>query len=262
MSAIQSALSDIAQGWKYRSFWQLLAWNDLKQRFRRSWIGVGWIMLAFVLFLGSKLVIFSFMASSTFTVFAVYLTIGFAAWRFIMGAVIEGTNTFVSSENWIKGEPLPMSVHVYRSVYRNLLLALGTVPPVMIACWYFGTSNIYIWASIPFVLIAYLLSAFWVSIVLGSLCARYRDFSHLILTTMQIMFFLTPIIWEVGMLGAKAKYVQYNPFVYYLDIVRIPMLEGYIPWNSWIIVGIFTVIGMTAAITVFSFSRRRIVFWL
>lgn len=262
MSAITEALSDIAKGWKYRNFWQLLAWNDLKQRFRRSWIGVGWIMLAFILFLGSKLAIFSFMASSSFPVFAIYLTIGFAAWRFILGAVVEGANTFISSENWIKGEALPMSVHVYRSVYRNLLLALGTVPPVMFACWYFGTSNPMIWMSIPFVLLTYLLSAFWVSVVLGSLCARYRDFSHLIVTSMQIMFFLTPIIWEVSMLGDKAKYVKFNPFVYYLDILRIPMLEGVIPWDCWQVVGIFTLVGLALAVVVLSFTRRRIVFWL
>lgn len=263
MSALTSALSDIVQGWKYRSFWQLLAWNDLKQRFRRSWLGVGWVMMAFILFLGAKLAIFSQISKSEFSVFAVYLTVGFAAWRFIIGAVIEGTNTFISAENWVKGEKLPMSVHVYRSVYRNFLLALGTIPPVMMTCWYFMDSYMMAWIALPLVILTYLLTAFWVSLVLGALCARVRDFSHLIVTTMQIMFFLTPIIYEIDVLGPTAsKYMAFNPFVYYLDILRIPILEGVMPIQSWIIVGIFTAIGLILAILSFAFSRRRIVFWL
>jgi len=263
MSALTSAIIDIAQGWKYRSFWKLLAWNDLKQRFRRSWLGVGWVMMAFILFLGSKLVIFSQISQSDFNVFAVYLTVGFAAWRFILGAVVEGTNTFITAENWIKGERLPMSVHVYRTVFRNFLLALGTVPPVMIACWYFMDSHLMAWISLPLVLVTYLLTAFWVSILLGSLCSRVRDFSHLIITTMQIMFFLTPIIYEIEMLGPNvAKYMAFNPFVYYLDILRVPVLDGVMPVQSWIIVGVFTAIGSLMALCAFAFSRRRIVFWL
>ncbi len=263
MSALTAALSDIVQGWKYRAFWQLLAWNDLKQRFRRSWLGVGWVMMAFILFLGAKLIIFSNISKSEFNIFAVYLATGFAAWRFIIGAVVEGTNTFISAENWIKGEKLPMSVHVYRSVFRNFLLALGTIPPVMIACWFFMDSYLMAWVSLPFVIIAYLVTAFWVSLLLGALCARARDFSHLITTVMQIMFFLTPIIYEIEVLGPTAtKYMAYNPFVYYLDILRIPVLEGVIPWNSWMIVGCLTLVGFIAALSSFSFSRRRIVFWL
>ena len=156
-----------------------------------------------------------------------------------------------------------MSVHVYRSVCRSSLLALGTLPPVMIACWYFMDSYLMAWVSLPMVFITYLTTAFWVSMVLGSLCSRIRDFTHLITTVMQIMFFLTPIIYEIEVLGpTAAKYMAYNPFVYYLDILRVPVLTGTIPWNSWMIVGIFTVIGIIAALATFSFSRRKIVFWL
>lgn len=263
MSALGGALKDIAQGWTYRSFWQLLSWNDLKQRFRRSWLGVGWIMAAFILFLGAKLAIFSNISTSDFNVFAVYLTVGFAAWRFIIGAVVEGTNTYISAENWIKGEKLPMSVHVYRSVFRNFLLALGTIPPVMIACWYFMDSHLMAWVSILPVIVTYLITAFWVSMLLGALCARVRDFSHLIVTVMQIMFFLTPIIYEMDVLGPTAqKFMAFNPFVYYLDILRIPVLDGVIPWQSWTIVGAFTAVGLALALTTFSLSRRRIIFWL
>ena len=262
MSAISGAFSDIIQGWKYRPFWRLLAWNDLKQRFRRSWIGVGWVMLAFIMFLGAKLVIFSFLTKADFNLFVIHLTVGFAAWRFIIGAVIEGSNTFISSENWIKGERLPLSVHSYRAVYRNFLLATGTLLPVFAIIAYFGQSSLAAWVSFPLTIIVFMLNGFWISIFVGAICARLRDISHLTTTVMQIMFFLTPIIWRVEDVGRAKDWVKYNPFVYYLDIIRVPVLTGTYPVESWMIVGILTTVGFTLAISSFAWSRQKIIFWL
>lgn len=262
MTAIIAALKDMAQGWKFGPFWRLLAWNDLKQRFRRSWLGVGWVMVAFILFLGSKLVIFSFLTQASFAVFAIHLTVGFAAWRFILGAVVEGSNTFISAENWIKGERLPLSVHAYRAVYRNFLLALGTLLPVLgVIAWY-GDSSRAAWLSLPAVVAIYLVNAFWISIVFGALCSRLRDISHLTVTGMQIMFFLTPIIWRVEDIGGAAQYVKYNPFVYYLDLIRVPVQTGTWPAESWMIVGVFTAVGLLLALLSFAYSRQKIIFWL
>jgi len=164
MSALNAAFSDVIQGWKFGPFWRLLAWNDLKQRFRRSWLGVGWVMVAFILFLGSKLVIFSFLTKASFPVLA--------------------------------------------------------------------------------------------------LCARLRDISHLTVTSMQIMFFLTPIIWRTEDIGGAAKYVKWNPFTYYLDLIRVPVQTGTWPVESWIVVGCFTGAGLLLALSYFAYARQKIIFWL
>ena len=262
MSALNAAFSDVIQGWKFGPFWRLLAWNDLKQRFRRSWLGVGWVMVAFILFLGSKLVIFSFLTKASFPVFAIHLTVGFAAWRFIMGAVVEGANTFIGAENWIKGERLPLSVHAYRAVFRNFMLALGTLLPVMAVVAYYGHSSLAAWLSFPAVVVVYLINAFWIAIVFGALCARLRDISHLTVTSMQIMFFLTPIIWRTEDIGGAAKYVKWNPFTYYLDLIRVPVQTGTWPVESWIVVGCFTGAGLLLALSYFAYARQKIIFWL
>ena len=214
------------------------------------------------MFLGAKLIIFSFLTQASFPVFAIHLTVGFAVWRFIMGAVVEGTNAFISAENWIKGERLPLSVHAYRAVYRNFLLALGTILPVMVVIAYYGESSLSAWLSLPAAIMIYLINGFWVAIVFGALCSRLRDLSHLITTSMQIMFFLTPIIWRVEDIGGAARFVKFNPFVYYIDLIRVPVQTGSWPVESWLFVGVFTAFGCLFALISFAYSRERIIFWL
>jgi len=79
------------------------------------------------------------------------------------------------------------------------------------------------------VVVVYLINAFWIAIVFGALCARLRDISHLTVTSMQIMFFLTPIIWRTEDIGGAAKYVKWN---------------------------------LLLALSYFAYARQKIIFWL
>ncbi|MCW2537937.1 MAG: type transporter, partial [Modestobacter sp.] len=50
-----------------------------------------------------------------------YILVGFIIWGFIAGCISEGSDVFVANEGLIKHLPSPISVHVYRLIWRQLL---------------------------------------------------------------------------------------------------------------------------------------------
>ncbi len=75
------------------------------------------------------------------------------------------------------------------------------------------------------VLRLFCLNAVWITMLLGSLCARFRDIQQLVGTLLQISLFLTPIFWSPDQLtGRTAMLAQFNPMYHLIAVVRDPML--------------------------------------
>lgn len=53
--------------------------------------------------------------------FLPHVTVGLIMWNFISGAIKEGSTIFIDNEGLIKQLPAPLSVHVYRLVWRQTL---------------------------------------------------------------------------------------------------------------------------------------------
>ncbi len=51
-----------------------------------------------------------------------YVTLGLIIWNLINASILEGAEVFVANEGLIKQLPTPLSVHVYRLVWRQMIL--------------------------------------------------------------------------------------------------------------------------------------------
>lgn len=262
LAATPRTLRDVTAGFGRWRLWIFLSRHDLVIRYKRTWLGVSWVLISFALFVIAKVAVFGTLAGKELGSFAVYLSVGYMVFKFISAIIVDGANCLTSSETWIKGEALPYSIYAYRSVTRNLIVATMTTPPVVFVCAWYGAFNLESALSIPAVLVAYIANAIWISLLLGVICARLRDVSHLIIMGMSLTYFLTPVLWVKPDTGILATIATYNPFTYFIDIIRVPLMGGGIPWNSWSIVGIVTVSGVIVTTIVFGLLRNRVIYWL
>src|SRR5258708_3884546 len=76
-------------------------------------------------------------------------------------------------------------------------------------------------------LVILLITLFGAATSLGILCARYRDLGSAIVSGLQFVFFLTPVIWTIDSArGTSFQWLVYvNPFATLLDLVRNPLLS-------------------------------------
>jgi ABC-2 type transport system permease protein len=190
------AWRDLVDGYRRRELWLHLGWQDIKQRYRRSVLGPFWITIA----TGTTAVAMGGLYSKLFhlelAVHLPYVTLGLIIWNLINAAILEGAEVFVANEGLIKQLPTPLSVHVYRLVWRQMILfAHNIVIYLVVAIIYHKPWS---WADLSVfpALAPIVLNAVWVSLCFGILATRYRDIGPLLFSIVQLRFFMTPIIWN------------------------------------------------------------------
>ena len=239
-----------------------MAWHDLRQRYKRSWIGIGWIGVSFAIFMSVKIFVFGAMVDTSIAYYAAHVTVGYLLYRLIANAVIGGTGVFVSSQNWIKSEPLPIMVHVYKLMTNNFMLFAIMAVPALGICAYFRVYHLQALFSLTPTLLIYAINTVSIATIVGIISARYRDVMHFSSTVMQVAYFLSPVLWIPPETGPRAIAAQINPITHFVALLRTPMLDGTIPWSSWLIVLGITVFSAAASLLLFITSRRKLIFWL
>jgi lipopolysaccharide transport system permease protein len=256
------AVRDIVDGARLWHVWGTLGWNDIRQRYRRSKIGPFWLTISMAVMVASIGGLYAGLFKARVAHYLPHVAIGFVTWSFVSGLINEGCNAFIAGHRSIKQVQLPLSVYVYRVVWRNLLIFGHNLLIVLVVVLVFG-----IWPgwiallAVPAILIL-CLNGVWVGLLLGLFSARFRDVPQIVATAMQVVFFVTPIIWQPESLPGRALIVDFNPFFYVIENVRAPLLGTAPSLLSWFVVVSVTLIGAAIALAIYVRYRSRITYWL
>lgn len=257
-----AVMRDLGQGLSMWRIWLSLSWEEFRSAYRRSMIGVLWVILSFAAFVFIKIVIFSsLLVTDDPTYYDSYLLIGFFVWMYMLQSMNAAPDTFTSAQGWIRSEPLPFSFYVFKAVMREVYNLILTSLVVVVAFVYIGRSITVdaLWAlpAIAFLLV----NAISMKFLFGIVGARIRDLSHLVRAITLPLMFLTPIFWMPSQMGDLMQYLWWNPFFHYLMIVRTPVLDGTVPLESWLFAGILYGIMTVLAFLLLARYRQRIVYW-
>jgi lipopolysaccharide transport system permease protein len=106
------------------------------------------------------------------------------------------------------------------------------------------------------------LFGYFLAIVLGPFCLRFRDVTQVIASAMGIAFFLTPVLWMREQGRVPAAVVDWNPLYHLLELVRAPLMGSFPTAANWTVgLGLVAAAGLLAVITL-SMTRKRIYLWL
>ncbi len=243
--------------------WVTFAWEELKDRYQRSMLGMLWIPVSFLMFVGVKVLVFSKLSQADIGAFSVHVVIGYWIWQTLNAFAIDSGHIFVRAGGYIKSSPLPYAVYVLQALFRNTVPFLSNFVITLVVCG-FATGSValqFLWVIPTYFVLA--LNAIWLFFLIGVIGARYRDIVHLIQTMMRVLFFITPIIWVPAQLGRTGELIAlFNPFAHYINLVREPVASGTVPVLSWLVVLSITLVGWLVASLIYSHNRRNIVHWV
>ncbi len=265
-SALQAAWKDYSSGVKLYSIWSMLAWQDIRQRYRRSVIGPFWLTISTAIMVAALGFLYAGLFRQNIHSYLPYLAIGLIVWGFISTVLNEACTVFVSVEGMLKQLRLPLTAHVSRMVWRNSIIFLHSVVIILI---------VLVWSNVPFtweLLLVPLASFFYcinalnVGLILGVLCTRFRDVGPLVANFVQLLFFVTPIMWSPEILTGKsadlAWIANYNPAYHFIEIFRSPLLGKEFPPNSWLVVIVATLVLWIMQLWTMQRFRHRVSYWL
>ena len=256
------AIADVIDGAKlWRLAW-MLGWFDIRLRYRGSMLGPFWLTLSTAVMVGALGVLYSALFNMSLRDYLPFLAISQILWAFISTTVSEGCTSFTAVDAIVRSVRMPFVLHAMRSVVRNVLvLAHNLVVVVAVYAYFSFWPGMGLLLTIP-AMVIWLVNALAITLLLGAFCARFRDVSPIVASVMQIMFFISPIIWKPEQLGAKAAYLPLNPFFSLLEIMRAPMLGESASLTIWISACIYTLLLCGGSWAFFVRARGRLAFWL
>jgi len=258
------AATDLLEGIRKSWLWSTLAQQDVKLRYRGSILGPFWQTLTTAVMISGMGLIYAELFHTERGDYLPMLTVGLILWMFIAGMITEGCGTFVGVQGVIQQVRLPFSLHAYRLVYRNLLLLAHNfvIVPIVLLIFPHPINWFRLIELVPG-LILILVTGLWVSVLLGMISARFRDVPPIVASIVQVVFFMTPVMWPLGELGPNAAWwAQLNPLFAAIDVLRGPLLGQPTAKYSWAILATMTVLGCLGAFTFFARFRSRIAFWV
>lgn len=262
MNFIKKDKSDFARTVEQYRVWHLLAMQDIRQRYRRSVIGPFWLTLSTFISISALAVVYAKIFKISINDYLPYLSVGFIFWTFISGCLLESCGVFIQAESIIKQINLPFGVHVMRMVWRNII-TLAHHSLVLVAVFLYCDQKI-TWSLIffPFALGLVIFTSIFLGYIFGGLCARFRDVAQVISSIVQIVFYITPVIWKPSLLQGHEYLLIFNPFFHYLQIMRISTMGGEDLYHSWLVSVVMTLILGFASYLFMRKYRKRIAYWL
>lgn len=254
--------SDLGRGAAAWRLWSVLGWFEISQRYRRSAIGPFWITISLGMIVAGLGVVYGSLFRQNPTDYIPYLATGFICWALLSGMINDACMTFISAEASIKMLPVPLSVYVYRMVWRNLIILAHNAAIYVAVILYFQI-NPGLGAFIAlFGLALAALNGVAFGLLLGVLSARFRDIPLMVANGIQLVFFVTPILWKPEALAGRAWIYELNPFYYLIEVIRQPLLGAQPSASAWAIAVAFTIINLAVSVAFFQRFRWRIAYWI
>jgi len=235
---------------------------EIHARFRRSLLGTFWYTLSTAIIIFGLGPLYAKIFNQSLNGYFQYIAYGIIFWNFIQGTITDATATLTQNQSYIKDLGINAIVFSVANVLKNLLIFFQNFIAVILIFLITGLDIKIPSPAILFVLLTESVLLIYVSSVIALASLRYRDLSPLITTTMQLFFFLTPILWKTRLDFQDSLVILLNPIYHLIKLPReLLTLEvfGY-QTQLYIIISILPV-ALIAEWVNKKYSRRAI-FWL
>ena len=250
--------------WHLRYFWLSLVRVDLQRRYRRSMIGMGWSLLQPIAMTTVLCVVFSQVFHHPIKEYGPFLLTGLTFWGFMTAVVIQGCNSFIQGESYIRQHPAPLAIYPLRTTLgAGFHFMLGFGVAVIFVCAVNGLGTLLMLPCLIPTLVMLLLFGWSLAICMGVANVLFHDSEHLIEVAMQIMFYATPILLKPEFFLQRrlvSWVVKLNPLAAFLELIRNPLLEGQLPswWAIYMATGATLAAMIMASLALRCFEKRMI----
>jgi len=205
---------DLRELWNFRELLYFLVWRDIKVRYKQTFIGAFWAilqpfftMVVFTIFFGKIAKI-----PSDNVPYPIFSYSGLILWTYFSSAVSNSSNSLVGSSNLISKVYFPRLIVPLSSAISAAVDYFIATSILVLMMFYYGIfPNIQI-IYLPIILLLTFLSATGFGLWLSALNVKYRDVRFVLPFFIQLLMFLTPVIYPISFIPEKFKWILYlNP---------------------------------------------------
>ncbi|MFF2018155.1 ABC transporter permease [Paenibacillus sp. NPDC058177] len=250
-----------------RYFWSHLVRAELKNKFRRSKLGILWTFMNPLLLTALMSTVFGVVFKMTFSDYAPYVLSGLIVWDLVSASFIGGGYSIMTGEQYIRQFNHPIIIYTLKSALVSTITFIIAMAALTIWVLFTNPQNIIIGiVTLPLTVVLYFFLSWSVTTIAGFSNAKYRDYPQITALVIQAIWYVSPVFFKREMFSSSPlleKAFYFNPITHILNLIRNPFLEGIMPSVSdymFTIVSI-VVVGLIA-IAVNRKNKDKVIFYL
>lgn len=227
---------DLKEIWRYRELLYFLSWRDFKVRYKQTVLGALWAilqpflaMVVFTIFFGNLAKI-----PSEGIPYPIFVYSGLLFWQFFSGSLTEVSNSLVANTSILTKVYFPriiLPISIVMTKFIDFFIAALILVGMMFYYVYFPQAIIVL--VLPLLLLITFLAAVGLGLLLASLNVKYRDVRYVLPFFIQLLLFLTPVIYPSSLAGQYSWLLNINPMTGVVEAARATLFtQAAIDWQQ------------------------------
>ena len=252
---------DFQELWSQKELLYFFTWRDLKIRYKQTVLGVLWAlfqpfvtMVVFTIFFGT----FGKIPSDNIP-YPVFVFSGLLLWQLFSATLLQASNSLVSQESLLTKVYFPRLILPISSLFSNLVdFFVASFILVGLMIYYGFVPHIFGILLVPLLVLITCIFAVGLGLFLASLNVKYRDVKYILPFFVQLLLFVTPVIYPSSILGKYAWLLAVNPMTGVIKAMRAALFGGQpINWTLLALSAATAVAILLVGLLYFKKSERR-----
>lgn len=228
------------QGKREKIDWKLLlqlSVDDFRNRYAGSLMGVTWAFIQPFM----TILIYWFVFQVGFHSqpvadypFILWLVSGIVPWFFISESIIGTTSVLAEYSYLVKKILFPIDMLPLIRIVSCLVVQLFLIFFAILFFTFFGYWPDIYYLQLPYYILYMALIMTGIGYCVAALYPFFKDLLQIINIVMQIVFWMTPIVWDLGVMSETIqKFLSLNPFFYIIEGYRNIFVNKEFFWMDW-----------------------------
>lgn len=237
---------NLGELWKYRELFFIFTWRDIKVRYKQTIVGIGWAlfqplitMIIFTVFFGRLAKI-----PSGNLPYSLFVLCGLVFWNFFSDSLTRASNSLIENEAIVKKIYFPRMILPFASVVTSFIDFSINLSILLIYALILGfRPSIWILLILPLSIIISSITSAGAGMFLASINAKYRDVRYVLPFFVQLMMFVSPIIYPTTIVRPENKFLlAFNPITGIVEATRVVVGGG--SQIEWSILGLGAIMAL------------------
>lgn len=237
-------LIDIEEIWLYRELLYIFVWRNIKIRYKQTILGILWVifqplvtMLIFTVFFGSLTKI-----PSGDLPYSLFVLCGLVFWTLFSTSLSHASETMVANESIIKKVYFPKIILPLSSVITGMIDFIINLFLLLIYAVILGFIPRLVGLIIfPIAIILTSVTTLGLGLILSSLNVKYRDVRYILPFFIQIIMFITPVIYPLSIVGERNRLIMaLNPMTSVIESTRFVFSKNYMIRPELLIISVIS----------------------
>lgn len=247
-----------AELWQARGLLRTLVERDLRVRYKRTFLGVGWALISPVMFT----IVFTFFfqraahISTDGVPYALFTYVAIVPWNFFSQTVTSGSGSLLANISLMNKVYCPREVFPLAAAFTAAFdtLVAGLVLIILFVGYGFAPGVASVW--LPVILLVEVVFTIGLSLFAAATIIYLRDLRYVVPLGVQLGMFVSPVMYSITAIRANLRplYAVLNPMAPVLDDVRRTVLHNQAP--QWGLLGLAALASMVWLILGYTIFKR------